>query len=195
MVFFPYSIYVYNRGCWIAKPTIIGEMTKAAALNPLVRLNADLSRRLISLTNRLIRDILYLSSYLSSCLSTHRRFRFSHLSLWVTSPGSLIALNNLVSKCAFISFIVFVQAIVLSFESIVEFLTEIHGISSLLVAGIGIPLAGITLLFISTVLSKKITVFKSWKPLLVASIFLAAAVFLWYDSVTRVGASKEGLLA
>jgi len=28
-----------------------------------------------------------------------------------------------------------------------------------------------------------------------ASIFLAAAVFLWYDSVNRVGASKEGLLA
>jgi hypothetical protein len=42
----------------------------------------------------------------------------------------------------------------LSFESIVvEFLTEIHGISSLLVAGIGIPIAGMILLFISTVLS------------------------------------------
>jgi hypothetical protein len=88
------------------------------------------------------------------------------------------------------SWIVFVQAIVLSFESIVVgFLTEIHSISSLLVEAIGIPLAGMTLLFISTVLSKKITVFKSWKPLLMASLFLAAAVFLWYDSVTRVGAS------
>jgi len=64
----------------------------------------------------------------------------------------------------------------------VEFLTEIHGISSLLVAGIGIPLAGMIFLFISTVLSKKITVFKSWKLLLLASVFLAAAVFLWYDS-------------
>jgi drug/metabolite transporter (DMT)-like permease len=94
------------------------------------------------------------------------------------------------------SWIVFVQAIALSFESIVvELLTQIHGISSLLVAGISIPLAGLTLLFISTVLSKKITVFNSWKLLLVGSIFLAAAVFLWYDSVTRVGASKEGLLA
>jgi drug/metabolite transporter (DMT)-like permease len=94
------------------------------------------------------------------------------------------------------SWIVFVQAITLSFESImVELLTEIPGISSLLVAGISIPLAGATLLFISTVLSKKITVFNSWKLLLVGSIFLAAAVFLWYDSVTRVGASKEGLLA
>jgi hypothetical protein len=62
------------------------------------------------------------------------------------------------------SWIVFVQAIILSFESIVvELLTEIHGISALLVAGISIPLAGMALLFISTVLSKKITVFKSWK--------------------------------
>ena len=94
------------------------------------------------------------------------------------------------------SWIVFVQAITLSFESImVELLTEVPGISSLLVAGISIPFAGATLLFISTVLSKKITVFNSWKLLLVGSIFLAAAVFLWYDSVTRVGASKEGLLA
>jgi drug/metabolite transporter (DMT)-like permease len=44
-------------------------------------------------------------------------------------------------------------------------------------------------------LDKKITVFKSWKLLFSGSIFLAAAVFLWYDSVTRVGATKEGLLA
>lgn len=94
------------------------------------------------------------------------------------------------------SWIVFVQAITLSFESImVELLTEIPGISSLLVAGISIPFAGATLLFISALLSKKITVFNSWKLLLVGSIFLAAAVFLWYDSVTKVGASKEGLLA
>ncbi|MDP9287681.1 MAG: hypothetical protein M3P08_05720 [Thermoproteota archaeon] len=56
-------------------------------------------------------------------------------------------------------------------------MTEVHGISSLLVAGISIPFAGATLLFISTVLSKKITVFNSWKLLLVGSIFLAAAVW------------------
>jgi hypothetical protein len=49
-----------KAGCWIAKPTIIGAMAKAAALNPVVRSNADLSRRLISLTNRLIQDIFYL---------------------------------------------------------------------------------------------------------------------------------------
>jgi len=95
------------------------------------------------------------------------------------------------------SWIVFIQAIILSIESvIVEFLTEIPGISSLLVAGISIPIAGAILLLARTVfLNKKMTVFKSWKVLLGGSIFLAAAVFLWYDSVTRVGASKEGLLA
>lgn len=62
--------------------------------------------------------------------------------------------------------------------------------------GISIPIAGAILLLARTVfLNKKMTVFKSWKLLLSGSIFLAAAVFLWYDSVTRVGASKEGLLA
>jgi drug/metabolite transporter (DMT)-like permease len=95
------------------------------------------------------------------------------------------------------SWIVFVQAIILSFESIiVEFLTEIPGISSILVAGISIPIAGAMLLFVQNVFSdQKITVFKSWKLLYSGSLFLTAAVFLWYDSVTRVGATKEGLLA
>ena len=94
------------------------------------------------------------------------------------------------------SWIVFVQAIILSFESIiVEFLTEIPGISSIFVAGISIPIAGTMLLFAQNVFSDKITVFKSWKLLFSGSIFLAAAVFLWYDSATKVGATKEGLLA
>lgn len=95
------------------------------------------------------------------------------------------------------SWIVFIQAILLSFESIiVEFLTEIPGISPIMVGGISIPIAGAILLLARTLFSnKKITIFKSWKLLLSSSTFLAAAVFLWYDSVTRVGASKEGLLA
>ena len=77
-----------------------------------------------------------------------------------------------------------------------EFLTEIPGISSIFIAGISIPIAGAMLLFAQNAFSdKKITVFKSWKLLFSGSIFLAAAVFLWYDSVTRVGATKEGLLA
>jgi len=44
------------------------------------------------------------------------------------------------------SWIVFIQALLLSFESIVvEFLTEMPGISSLVVGGISIPIAGIIL--------------------------------------------------
>jgi hypothetical protein len=40
-----------KAGCWIAKPTIIGAITKAAALSPPGRLKADLSRCPISLKN------------------------------------------------------------------------------------------------------------------------------------------------
>ena len=57
-----------KSGCFMAKPTISGAMTKAAALSPTVRLNTDLSRLRISLRNRFIQDILYLSIHLSSCL-------------------------------------------------------------------------------------------------------------------------------
>ena len=89
------------------------------------------------------------------------------------------------------SWIIFVQEIVLSFESIiVEFLTEIHGISSIFVAGISIPIAGAMLLFAQQFLSNNnVMVFKSWK------LLYSRPIFLWYDSVTRVGATKEGLLA
>jgi drug/metabolite transporter (DMT)-like permease len=95
------------------------------------------------------------------------------------------------------SWIIFVQAIILSLESIVvEFLTATPGISPLVTAGTSIPIAGVTILFISNIILKnKITIFKSWILLLITSLFLAAAVFTWYDSVSRVGASKEGILA
>ena len=48
-----------KTGWWISKPTIIGAMTKTAALSPTVKLKADLSRRLISLENRLPIFMLY----------------------------------------------------------------------------------------------------------------------------------------
>ena len=84
----------------------------------------------------------------------------------------------------------------LSFESIaVEFLTRLPSMSSLLVAAFGIPVSGVVLLFIIMLRSQKITVFCSLKLLLAGSLSLALAVYLWYDSVARVGASKEGLLA
>jgi drug/metabolite transporter (DMT)-like permease len=36
---------------------------------------------------------------------------------------------------------------------------------------------------------------KSWKNLSLASFFLAAGIFTWYDSINRIGASKEVLIA
>jgi drug/metabolite transporter (DMT)-like permease len=40
----------------------------------------------------------------------------------------------------------------------------------------------------------KITVFKSWKHLLPGSAFMALGIITWYDSVSRIGASKESTL-
>ena len=65
----------------------------------------------------------------------------------------------------------------------------------MLVAAIGIPVAGVVLLFILILRSQRVTVFYSWRLLSAGSVSLALAVFLWYDSVARVGAAKEGLLA
>ena len=95
------------------------------------------------------------------------------------------------------SWIVILQAAILSIESIfVEFLTELLGIPSLVISGTSIPLAGAILLLITNfAVKRRVAIFKSWKYLISGSTFLAAAVFTWYDSVGRVGASKEGLLA
>ncbi len=70
-------------------------------------------------------------------------------------------------------------------------------LAPLVIAANSIPLAGAVMLLISFGSEKKksITVFQSWKYLLPGSVLLATGVFAWYDSVGRVGASKEGLLA
>lgn len=67
----------------------------------------------------------------------------------------------------------------------------------LVIGANSIPMAGAVMLLIVLGSEKKkgVSVFKSWKYLLPGSILLAAGVFAWYDSVGRVGASKEGLLA
>jgi hypothetical protein len=53
-----------NDGCLIARPKIVGAMTKAAAVSPIVRPNLDLSRRMISLNNRRpLEDIINQSTY------------------------------------------------------------------------------------------------------------------------------------
>lgn len=97
-----------------------------------------------------------------------------------------------------LSWIVFVHAALLSGESIaIELLTTRLALSSLVIAGSSIMIAGAALLAISasTDRQKTIQIFYSWKYLIPASVLVAIGVYFWYDSVTNVGASKEGLLA
>ncbi|HKX81766.1 MAG TPA: DMT family transporter [Nitrososphaera sp.] len=97
-----------------------------------------------------------------------------------------------------LSWVVFVHAILLSFESIlIEVLTTQLSLAPLVIAGNSIMIAGAALLAISAARGKSlnITIFRAWRILLPASALLAVGVFAWYDSVTYIGASKEGLLS
>lgn len=93
--------------------------------------------------------------------------------------------------------VAFAYAFVLSIETIfVESLTAVLQISPLTIAANSIPLAGGMLLFIVALIMKnKITVFKSWRHLLPGSAFMALGIITWYDSVSRIGASKESTLS
>ncbi len=93
--------------------------------------------------------------------------------------------------------VAFATAFVLSIETIfVESLTTLLQISPLTIAANSIPVAGGMLLCIVALMIKdKITVFKSWRHLLPGSAFMALGIISWYDSVSRIGASKESTLA
>ncbi|HYJ02138.1 MAG TPA: EamA family transporter [Nitrososphaeraceae archaeon] len=95
------------------------------------------------------------------------------------------------------SWIVFLFAFILSFESIlIEYLTLLLGISPLAISAFSIAISGtLLLLILKFVYKRQIPPFSSFKDFVPASIFLSAGVFTWYDAVSRVGASKESLLA
>ena len=96
------------------------------------------------------------------------------------------------------SWIVFLFALILSIESIlIEYFTNALLISPLAISAFSIPISGLLLLYIeSTIFKQRIFIFfKSWKYLLGASTFLALGIFGWYDAVSKIGASKEALLA
>lgn len=100
------------------------------------------------------------------------------------------------------SWIVFIYAIALSAESIIiEYLTSSFiQISPIMLSAISITSAGIMLLMVAAFISKKkkevLLLFnKSWKNLLLASLSLSLGIFTWYDSIKRIGASKEVLIA
>ena len=96
------------------------------------------------------------------------------------------------------SWIVFLFAVILSFESIlIEYLTRLLGISPLAISAFSIAISGVLLLLILNFVSNRQTscLVYSIKDFIPASIFLSAGIFTWYDAVSRVGASKESLLA
>jgi drug/metabolite transporter (DMT)-like permease len=66
-------------------------------------------------------------------------------------------------------------------------------------SAISITLAGTMLLLVALLLMNKKQIselfLKSARNLFLASIFLAIGIFTWYDSINRIGASKEVLIA
>lgn len=102
---------------------------------------------------------------------------------------------------------VFIYALTVSIESIlIEPMTTTLGISPPVISAVSITLAGILLLLTSAILYKRnnittgisrgVLIFsKSKRNLFCASMFLAIGILTWYDSISRVGASKEILLA
>ncbi|HEY6885272.1 MAG TPA: EamA family transporter [Nitrososphaeraceae archaeon] len=100
------------------------------------------------------------------------------------------------------SWIVFVYAFAISVESIIiEYLTtSFLQFSPIMLSATSITLAGIMLLIVAAFFFKRnklipILFTKSWKILILASLSLSLGIFTWYDSINRIGASKEALIA
>lgn len=97
-----------------------------------------------------------------------------------------------------VSWVIFVHAVLLSTESVaIEMLTTHLDFTPLLIAASSSSIAGALLLSIAALKERDraLLVFKSWKFLIPASVFVAAGLFALFDSVSSVGASKVGLLA
>jgi drug/metabolite transporter (DMT)-like permease len=110
------------------------------------------------------------------------------------------------------SFIVFAHAILLSLESIfAEFIQNSLQVSVITIISISLPISGGILLlihFTSTTNKKNINnnnnnninifknyICKNYRQLFPAAIFLSIGIFTWYDAASRIGASKDGLIA
>jgi drug/metabolite transporter (DMT)-like permease len=106
------------------------------------------------------------------------------------------------------SWAVFVYATTISVESIlIEFLVTALRVPPILIAALSITLGGILLILVKnfvidrmdgkeSIETKGIHIFsRSNSNLLYASFALSVGVFTWYDSISRIGASKEVLLA
>jgi drug/metabolite transporter (DMT)-like permease len=95
-----------------------------------------------------------------------------------------------------------VYALALSLESIIiEYLTIYFvRISPIVLSSLSITLSGIMLLSVGSIIFKNyndlVKIFtNSWKSLIMASLSLSLGIYGWYDSINRIGASKEALIA
>ena len=93
-------------------------------------------------------------------------------------------------------------ALALSLESIIiEYLTIYFvRISPIVLSSLSITLSGIMLLSVGSIIFKNyndlVKIFtNSWKSLIMASLSLSLGIYGWYDSINRIGASKEALIA
>ena len=100
------------------------------------------------------------------------------------------------------SWVVFVYAIAISVESIIiEYLTaSSFQFSPIMLSAISITSAGTMLLLAAAFIFKKkeeisILFTKSSRTLVLASLSLSLGIFTWYDSINKIGASKEVLIA
>lgn len=94
--------------------------------------------------------------------------------------------------------IVLLSAVIVAFESIaVEALINIEGIDPLLVSSIPLMSGGMILMAISPRALKSFTRQlgrRGWGAMGVMCALSAIGVFLWFDAVHRIGASKEAIL-
>jgi drug/metabolite transporter (DMT)-like permease len=71
-------------------------------------------------------------------------------------------------------------------------------LSPLIIASVSTILAGSILLFIYRgIMKKKITLFKdkkTWKYIIIISVFFSIAELTWYDSISHIGSGKTSLL-
>jgi drug/metabolite transporter (DMT)-like permease len=106
------------------------------------------------------------------------------------------------------SFIVFAHAILLSFESIfAELIQNSLQVSVMTITSISLPISGGILLLIhftskrnnrnnnNIIINTLNYIYKNYRQLFLASIFLSIGIFTWYDAASRIGASKDGLIA
>ena len=116
------------------------------------------------------------------------------------------------------SYIVFAHAILLSFEAIfAEFIQNSLQVSVITITSISLPISGGILLLIHFTSKRnnyrndnysnnniitiiiinifKNSIVKNYRLLFPAAMFLSIGIFTWYDAASRIGASKDGLIA